>query len=746
MTAGKTQSEVDPADVPGKGEGNVPLSLWRVIRRRKWKIAVGVVVGLSLGVLFGVLTGPWYESTAEILVVKKQLQTEPLSGPSRDLRQDDYLATHMLLITSPRVVERAVKTEKLETLRCFSRDGVLDRAKSVLSRLLLGPGRPISEQDRVTQEIVDSLIVSRDAQKPGTPPSNEVMIVAFRGKDADDCKKVLDAIVASYKSFLKESFRDGTEETLALIEWARKSQEQDVKAKEAAYKRIVDTAPSEILKGKDDSTPEKIKAQLTEVWRRQFQVQALLKQIDAALKRGLTEAEVVRLILPTDTPLLPPLPGVEKSNTKTSLEERLINLQVQEKDLLRTYGEKHPEVLKVRGEIESVKSLIKPPAGPGGGTELPETVRVMARLRIEQLREELKQHEGTEEALNKRLKKELDENAAATRHAIKKDLLKSDFERSQILYDTIVKRIQELSSLSEYSGYSTQEIAAPEFGRWAIKKILLTAALSLFFGLLLGFGWAYRTDVRDRSFRTAEEIRQALGWRVLGHIPILGKARKEAAAEAFRAVRTALYFTPSWDAKRIIQVTGPNQGAGKTTLTAHLAASIAQSGKRVLIVDADLRKPSQHKIYGAANDVGLTTVLAGGASASEAIQPTPIPGLFLLPGGPLGPNPAELLSSPRLGELLSSLREQYDYVLIDTPPLLAVTDPSIVAHHVDGVLVVIRLSKRSRPQAQVAKEVLVGAGADVLGVVVNGVPRRSGPDSLIYECYPLGVAYEGASA
>jgi polysaccharide biosynthesis transport protein len=193
-------------------------------------------------------------------------------------------------------------------------------------------------------------------------------------------------------------------------------------------------------------------------------------------------------------------------------------------------------------------------------------------------------------------------------------------------------------------------------------------------------------------------------------------------------------------------VTGPNQGAGKTTLTAHLAASIAESGKRVLIVDADLRKPSQHKIYGAANDIGLTTVLAGRASASEAIQPTPIPGLFLLPGGPLGPNPAALLSSPRLGELLASLREQYDYVLIDTPPLLAVTDPSIVAHHVDGVLVVLRLSKRSRPHAQVAKEVLVGAGAEVLGVVVNGVPRRSGPDSLIYECYPLGVAYEGVSA
>jgi len=746
MTPGKTQTGVDPAGVPGKGEGEVQLSLWRVIRRRRWKIAVGVVVGLSLGVLFGVLTGPWYESTAEILVVKKQLQTEPLSGPNRDVRQDDYLATHMLLITSPRVVERAVKTEKLETLRCFSQDGVLDRAKAALFRLLLGPGRPISEQERVTQVIVDSLVVSRDAQKPGTPPSNEVMIVTFRGKDADDCKKVLNAVIASYKSFLQESYRDGTEETLTLIERAKKFQEQEVKAKEAAYKQFVDAASSEELRGKDDSTPEKIKAQLTEVWRRQFQIQALLKQIDAALKRGLTEVEVVRLILPTDTPLLPPLSSAEKSSTKSSPEERLINLQVQERELLRTYGEKHPEVLKVRGEIETVKGLIKPPPESGGGTELPETVRVMARLRIEQLREELKQYEGTEEALSKRLKKEQDESAAATRTGINKDLLKADYERSQVLFDTIVKRVQELSSLSDFSGFRTEELAAPEPGRWAVKKIALTAAFSLFLGLLLGFGWAYRTDVTDRSFRKPEEIRQALGWRVLGHIPVLKKASKEAATEAFRAVRTALYFTPSWDAKRVIQVTGSDPGAGKTTLTAHLAASIAQSGKRVLVVDADLRKPRQHKIYGVANHVGLSTVLAGRANAAEAIRPTPIPGLWVLPGGPPGSNPAEALSSPGLGELLGSLRKQYDYVLIDSPPLLAVTDPSIVAHHVDGVLLVIRLTRRSRPNARVAKEVLESAGAQVLGVVVNGVPRGSGPDSPVYECYPLGRAYEAVSA
>src|SRR5262245_8389424 len=366
MTAGKTQSGVDPTGGAGKEEEDVQLSLWRVIRRRRWKIAAGVVLGVALGVLFGILTGPWYESTAEILVVKTQPQTEPLLGPNREVRQDDYLSTHMLLITSWEVVERAVKAEKLETLRCFSRDGVLDRAKSAVSHLLLGPGRPISEQERVTQEIVDSLIVSRDAQKPGTPPSNEVMIVTFRGTDADDCKKVLDAVVASYKSFLKETYCDVNAETLKSLEKTKEEVQKDLKAKEASFDKLV-RAPDNILAGKDASTPDKIKAQRTEVWRQQLRIQALVKQIDAALEEGRNEFEVIRLVLPMDMPILALVPNADKSGTNSSLDARLLELRLKEKGLLRARGPKHPEVEEVQEEIKSVESLLKPPSGPNGG-------------------------------------------------------------------------------------------------------------------------------------------------------------------------------------------------------------------------------------------------------------------------------------------------------------------------------------------------------------------------------------------
>jgi succinoglycan biosynthesis transport protein ExoP len=198
-------------------------------------------------------------------------------------------------------------------------------------------------------------------------------------------------------------------------------------------------------------------------------------------------------------------------------------------------------------------------------------------------------------------------------------------------------------------------------------------------------------------------------------------------AEAYRAVRTALYFSTQGGGCHVVQVSSPNMGDGKTTLALNLAISIAQSGKRILLIDADLRRPRLHKALGVPGQTGLASVIAGQAELSAAVRETTVPGLSVLPCGAVPANPAELLTSPRFKEIIELLRGQYDFVLIDTPPLLAVTDPSVVAPRVDGVLLTIRLSRQSVPQCVRAKEVLDALGARLLGVVVNGVSPRGGP-------------------
>lgn len=203
-------------------------------------------------------------------------------------------------------------------------------------------------------------------------------------------------------------------------------------------------------------------------------------------------------------------------------------------------------------------------------------------------------------------------------------------------------------------------------------------------------------------------------------------------AESFRGVRTALYFSTRGARPKVIQITSPNAQDGKTTLAANLAITLAYAGKRVLLVDADLRKPRIHTLFGVSGDTGLTSLLAEDVEPGDVIQESGIPRLSLLPSGPIPPNPAELLTDRRFKEMLDLLREQYDFVIVDSCPLLAVTDPSVVAPQVDGVLLAVRMDRNSRPAAERAREILKTVGGKVIGVVVNGVSRQADADGYGY--------------
>jgi capsular exopolysaccharide synthesis family protein len=191
-------------------------------------------------------------------------------------------------------------------------------------------------------------------------------------------------------------------------------------------------------------------------------------------------------------------------------------------------------------------------------------------------------------------------------------------------------------------------------------------------------------------------------------------------AEAYRAVRTALYFTQGNEHK-VIQVTSPHAGDGKTTLAANMAVCIAQSGKRTVLLEADFRRPRCHKLFGLDNTLGVTDAIAGNEEIMDVIQETGIKNLWAVSCGRRPDNPSELLTSDAFEHLLEVIKEKFDFVIVDTPPLLAVTDPAVVAPRVDGVLLVMRLTKSARRSAQRASEVLDSLRVNVVGVVVNGM-------------------------
>jgi capsular exopolysaccharide synthesis family protein len=195
--------------------------------------------------------------------------------------------------------------------------------------------------------------------------------------------------------------------------------------------------------------------------------------------------------------------------------------------------------------------------------------------------------------------------------------------------------------------------------------------------------------------------------------------------EAYQAVRTALYARTRTEGVKVLQITSPDPGDGSALVAANLAASVAQSGRKVLLIDADFRSVRPEKNGHAPLSPGLSTVLYGRAAAADVIRPGGVERLSVLPRGPVPPNPTELLASPRLRALLAAAAAEYDFVFIDSPPLLAFTDPMVVAAEAEGVLLALRLSKNGRPRAEQAKGILEAAGARVLGVVVHG--QEGGP-------------------
>jgi polysaccharide biosynthesis transport protein len=728
------------ADAQDTQPARAPRNVFQVVWQRKSLVALGAVIGLVLGSLLYAQRAPVYQSAAQILVVKKRsgevMQFAGGSGDPRVSYVEDYLATHLVLIKSPLIVERAVKKRDLQSLKSFD-----------------GMGDP-------TGAILGTLIVARDKES-GTGPSN-ILNLSFRGPGAEDCAKVLSAVIESYQEFLDVTYRNVSDQTLDLITKARDLLNKDLADSQKKYEEFRRNSPM-LWKAKDGTNiylerVTAIEGQRSKLLIHEAEARERLRAVD----RGLAEGR------PRDS-LLAMLVAKEKKETPTAhrpLEDQLLALRLQEEQLLEDYGPDHPLIQSVRHRLAVVRELVKTgliqaDGVPAAGTPAPEkssaVVDSLDRY-LQALRLDLQETEMVQQSLAHLLEGMKAEARALSNYADEEDRLRGDILRIQQLHDGTIKRLAEINLVRDAGGFQAQTLARPSPGAKIAPSALQTLVGGLMLGILAGVGLAYLVDVSDKSFRNPDEVRRRLGLPLVGHIPFLTPdaeaVRKVEAgqpvpdpllcthyrpksidAESYRAVRTALYFSTQGEGHKVIQVTSPNKGDGKSLMIANLAVSIAQSGKRVILIDADCRRPRQHKIFGLSANAGLAAVIADRVEPKDVIQTTAVGGLSVLPCGPVPPNPAELLTSPRFKELLDAIREEYDFVLVDTPPLLAVTDPCVVAPRVDGIFLVIRLSRQGRPNAERARTILAGLGVNVLGVVVNGMTRQAGAGIYTAEQY-----------
>jgi capsular exopolysaccharide synthesis family protein len=690
--------------------------LFGIIWRRKLIVAFILVVGLGLGYLYFLRQVPVYRSSAQILIIRDQVKL-PIEGLTVSASYD---RTHETLIRSTLVIETAVK-EQPEVASLTSMAG----------------------NSNVVGTIISGLRVTGDGGKNG-----DILKLDYESIHRDECPKVLEAVVKGYAQFLGATYKKTGDETVELIRKAIGELDQQLKDVKADYRKFQESSPL-LTTGETSQNIHQARLQGIEQARAEHalsisQLKAQVESIESTRRRGASR-EVINLMvgkLNESEHIV-----TSKDGLQQVIEERIFPLMLQELELTEknNYGPDHPQVKMIRKHIELTRELLLGRAADGKTMDFTDVY-------LTSLREKIQVHEQTIKELTAQFEEEQRSSRQLASVQMADENFRSEIALKERLFAAVTSRLEELS-LAKGSGGTRLELINPPTQasqvRPELSKIMIMAGI---LGTIAGFGLAYLVDSSDRRFRSPEEIRHDFGVPVFGHIPVIAEAlegrqkrannsdgRTEIApslsvyhhskgriAEAYRGVRTGLFFSTRVSGFKVFQVTSPSPSDGKTTLVCNLAVATANAGKKILLIDADFRRPRVHEMFGVRSELGMSSVIEGTSDVADAIQPTIIDNLFVLPCGPKPRNPAELLSSRRFEELLSVLREKFDYVLIDSPPVLAVTDPLNVASRVDGVLLVMRLTKTARHNGRRALEALEGIGANILGVVVNGVGKTPG--------------------
>ena len=316
----------------------------------------------------------------------------------------------------------------------------------------------------------------------------------------------------------------------------------------------------------------------------------------------------------------------------------------------------------------------------------------------------------------------------------------------QSVYGTLLLQYETARTTEEIRSNALSVIEPASIPRSPIKpRKVLNIALGCMVGVMGGVGLAFLFEHLDTRLHTVEQIERVTASQALGRIPHTRKGarniflnRGSPQQEAFRHLRTNIYAAAQGGPPHTFLVTSAEPGEGKSTIVTNLALAMAQSGRRVIAVDGDLRRPTLHTNFQLSMRIGLTSVLDGKLRLQEAVQDTEVSGLSVLASGPLPPNPAELLGSTRMRALLEELPQHFDMVLVDAPALLPVTDAAVIAPMVDGVLLVVDCAQSGREAVRSACRELTGVGARLVGLVVNRVHQS--PGQRYYDYYRLPEA------
>jgi capsular exopolysaccharide synthesis family protein len=713
------------------------LDAGQTLRRNKWLLVAGLIGGLVLGHAAFFKLGPEYNAVAQILVTR-QVQV-PVRESLAQVMSGEERGEHVAMIKSPMIIQKAIERGKLTELPTLRQSA-----------------DPIDD-------ILSALDVKRTAGHDNS--THNVFEIKYRNRQPADARAVVNAIILAYHEYVQE---EQLELNSRLLNQVSRMDGELATRIEQKQKELLEfrrdapllwlTAPGEQRQPGDVTNMHRERVVDIERDRRanllrRAEVNGKIRALQNAIDQGKSRAEleeVVRLLIATSQAATAgtatsanPLAGTNPAEIASA---QLLPLLLEEQKLLRDFSDDHPDVANVRRSIARLQEFYEARGvslnqllgrdGSGKPTDLVAGYMQFLKQQLEEINfkdAELTQLFERENAAVKDLAKFAMEDQARS----------EELDRLKAQWNAIVNNLSHLDLTRDNKGYA-MKVLAPVREEWSLKRYLkiVGAVMVLVMGLCLGL--AFLREWRDTTVKTVAEIRKLLrGSQVLGSVPKFevfdGPQSSELPldpalcyfhrpasmeAESYRTVRTAL-LAQIQSGQRVLQVSSPEPGDGKSTFISNMAIALAQAGKRVLLLDADLRRPMIHQLFHARHEVGTTEVLSGEIELLNAVQESGIPNLWLLTSGVAPSNPAEILGLSSLETLLSEARREFDFILIDTPPLLAVSDPSVVARRVDGLLLVVRTHKNSRQALRQANQRIQTHGIPLLGVVSNAVEEAA---------------------
>jgi succinoglycan biosynthesis transport protein ExoP len=656
--------------------------LW-LFRRRKWIVVTTFLAVVLITMFFTLRQTPVYRASATLIIEPQYPKVLDLNDVIQSNARNDYYNTQYEIIKSYTIAREVFRLCYPDSLAVWKEGKETDNQSG----------------SDVASDPVEAL---RNRIKVHSVPDSRLVRISL---DDPNPKRACQLVNTVADVYVRHNLQDRLSASKEAVTWLSEQLEVLKAELQLSETDLLNYMEREKIVGLDESRDvaeiklQDLSQRYTDTHIERLEKETLLNGVRELLDHG----EMIEAV-----------PKIMENPLIQQLKKAYFDLEIETSRLSSQYKDDYPKLKRLRNQMTKMKERL--------GTEVQKVV--------ESLEMEYNVLQAREQALQNALDRQKTKALGISKKAIQYNILKREAETDRQMYELVLQRLKETDLSGNIQANNIRvidEAKTPESPIKPRKKV--SAAMSAILGLILGISLALGVEYLDNTVKSRDDLERFVSYPILGVIPTFqvrgGRSPQQLAAECFRTLRTNLRFVLRDSKYKTIVVTSSEAGEGKSTIVYNLGQYFASAGLKVLIIDADLRFPVLEKMFGVEKSPGLTEAFLSSNGYQDMIVTTEMEKLYLMPSGTLPDNPSELLGSDQMKRLIEALRDDYDLILIDSPPVLSVSDSSVLASLAENVLLVVRQGKATFPAIRKAVKQLEQVHAQIVGLAFNGIDLKT---------------------